>query len=135
MKRSNIPFPCLSWVCTMKFQRKMLTVFLLFMAIYPAAGRDYLITDFGARPGLFYLNTEAINNAIVKCSGEGGGRVMIPAGIFKSGTIVMKNNVELHLEIGATLLASAESADFIVPPLPSYRSQKDPGGWRALILC
>lgn len=133
MKRSNIPCPCLSWVWAMKFQRKMLTVFLLFMAIYPAAGRDYLITDFGARPSLFFLNTEAINNAIVKCSREGGGRVIIPAGIFKSGTIVMKNNVELHLEIGATLLASAESADFMVPPRPSYRSQKDPGGWRSLI--
>jgi polygalacturonase len=45
----------------------------------------------------------------------------------------MKNNVELHLEMGAVLSASTDLKDFPIQPLPSYRSQKDPGGWRALI--
>jgi polygalacturonase len=45
----------------------------------------------------------------------------------------MKDHVELHLEMGSKLQASTDLKDFPVQPLPAYRSQKDPGGWRALI--
>ena len=98
-----------------------------------AVAKDFLITSFGAKPGLNNLNTTAINKAIQACYKNGGGRVVIPAGIFRSGTLLMKDNVELHLEIGATLMASTELKDFPLQPRPAYRSQKDPGGWRALI--
>lgn len=115
---------------------KLKCVFLcLMMAFLTQQGfaKDYLITKYGAKPGLTPLNTVAINKAIQVCSGNGGGRVVIPAGIFRSGTILLKDNVELHLEMGATLLASTELKDFPMQPQPAYRSQKDPGGWRALI--
>jgi hypothetical protein len=98
-----------------------------------AAAKDFLITSFGARPGLNNLNTTAINKAIEACYNSGGGRVVVPAGVFRSGTLLMKNNVELHLGMGATLLASTDLKDFPIQPQPAYRSQKDPGGWRALI--
>ncbi len=94
---------------------------------------DFLITDFGAKSGTGYLNTAAINNAIIACERSGGGRVIIPAGVFVTGTLVMKSNVELHLRMGATLLSSTSLKDFPLQPRPAYRSQKDPGGWRALI--
>lgn len=59
--------------------------------------------------------------------------MVVPAGIFRSGTLVMKANVELYLTMGAVLLASTDLRDFPLQPQPAYRSQKDPGGWRALI--
>lgn len=66
--------------------------------------RSFLITDFGARK-----NTpdepchEAINQAILSCCLSGGGRVVIPAGEFYVGPIVLKSNVNLYLEEGAKL--------------------------------
>lgn len=112
---------------------KITCVLWLCLGTHSALAKDYLITDFGAKPGLSYINTEAINKAIDKCYSDGGGRVIIPAGTFKSGTIIMKDNVELHLEIAATLLAGTELKDFPMQPQPAFRSQKDPGGWHALI--
>ncbi|RXF70111.1 glycoside hydrolase family 28 protein [Arcticibacter tournemirensis] len=93
--------------------------------------KDFLITDYGAKPDI--INTGPISKAIQACYDNGGGRVVIPSGVFKSGTIVMKPNVELHLEIGSTLLASTDLKEFPVQAQATYRSQKDAGGWRALI--
>lgn len=59
--------------------------------------------------------------------------MIIPNGNFKSGTITLRNNVELFLERGAVLYASTDHHDFPRQQQPKYRSQKDPGGWYALI--
>jgi polygalacturonase len=112
---------------------RMLICLLLCFFAKQALAKDFLITNFGAKPGPDNLNTIAINRAIQACYNNGGGTVIIPAGIFRSGTLLMKDNVELHLELGATLLASSDLKDFPLQPQPAYRSQKDPGGWRALI--
>lgn len=112
---------------------KVLLALVLSFTMQQAIATDYPITDFGAKPGLATLNTEAINKTIAACHANGGGRVIIPAGVFRSGTVLMKDNVELHLEMGSTLLASADLIDFPKQARPAYRSQKDPGGWRALI--
>ena len=93
----------------------------------------FLITSFGARPGGTFLNTSAINRAIDSCSRHGGGCVEVPAGVFRTGTILMKDNVELHLDMGAVLLASGVFSDLPVFGAAPYRSQKDAPGWRALI--
>jgi polygalacturonase len=62
------------------------------------------ITTFGAVAGNpAQLNHEAINNAISTCSGSGGGVVTVPAGVFYTGPITLKSNVNLHLEEGAVL--------------------------------
>lgn len=95
--------------------------------------KDFPITSFGAKAGMNNLNTIAINKAIDACYKNGGGRVVVPAGIFRTGTLLMKNNVELFLEMGAVLMASTDLKDFPVQPHPGYRSQKDTLGWRALI--
>lgn len=46
----------------------------------------------------------AIQNAIDTAAANGGGRVVLMPGTYLSGTIYLKNNVELHLEAGAVLL-------------------------------
>lgn len=66
--------------------------------------KSYDIRDFGAKPEV--ASHEAINAAIDKCSAEGGGRVVVPAGTWLTGAICLKSNVDLHLEEGATLLFS-----------------------------
>ena len=93
----------------------------------------YNIREFGAVGDGETLNTDAINNAISKCSEDGGGRVVIPVGIFKSGTIQMKNNVELHIEMGATLLGSGDYRHYPKQAQPEFRTHLDPEGWFALI--
>lgn len=78
---------------------------------FPA--RDFPITDFGARPGSESDNTAAIRKAIEVCHAAGGGRVVIPPGVFQTGAIHLKSNVNLHLSEGATLKFSTDPAAYL----------------------
>ena len=70
------------------------------------------ILDFGAKNGGTVLCTKEIQSAIDACASSGGGRVIVPAGIYLTGTIWLKDNVELHLEHGAVLKASTNMDDY-----------------------
>lgn len=70
------------------------------------------ILDYGALSNTETVCTEAIQSAIDACAASGGGRVTIPAGVFVSGTIWLKSNIELHLEHGAKLIASQNQEDY-----------------------
>ena len=59
------------------------------------------ILDFGAVRGAF--SGEAIQRAIDAAAAQGGGRVTVPAGVFETAGLVLRSNVELHLESGAVL--------------------------------
>lgn len=80
--------------------------------------RDYLITDFGAINDGRSLNTDAINQTILACSNEGGGRVVIPAGVWITGPIRLQSNVDLHVAEGAVVLFSRDLD--LYPFVPSY---------------
>lgn len=64
------------------------------------------ITDCGAVADGVTNNAAAIQTAIDTCERQGGGTVVVPAGRFLSGTIVLKSHVELHLEHGSVLVQS-----------------------------
>lgn len=68
--------------------------------------REFVITDYGAVSDGISLNTEAINGAITACTEEGGGRVIIPEGVWVTGPIQLRSNVELHVDEGAVVLFS-----------------------------
>ena len=68
--------------------------------------RDYRITDF--YNGKDSLYTDAINTAIYYCSHNGGGRVIVPAGVYKTAPIRLLSNVNLHLEDGAKILFTTD---------------------------
>ena len=73
---------------------------------------DISILDFGAVGDGFTLNTAAIQSAIDACASVGGGKVTIPSGVYKSGTIWLRNNVEMHLAAGAEIFASDNMDDY-----------------------
>ena len=71
----------------------------------------FSITDFGAVTS-DRLQTKAIQSAIDACFLSGGGRVVIPCGIFITGGIRLRSNVELYLESGAILRGSENPEDY-----------------------
>lgn len=72
---------------------------------YVFPDRDFLITDYGA--DTVRNNPRANSNAIAKamkaCSKAGGGRVVVPAGMWRTGPIHFRSNVNLYLAEGATV--------------------------------
>ena len=73
---------------------------------------EYNIIAYGAVADGVTLNTLSIQSAIDDCAIHGGGRVTVPSGVFKTGTIMLKDHVELHLMPGAVLLGSECMEDY-----------------------
>lgn len=61
--------------------------------------------EFGAVPDSGAIQTGALQMAIDTVSREGGGRVVIPAGRYRTGALHIKSGVELHLESEKTVLS------------------------------
>ncbi len=70
-------------------------------------GNEVKITDFGAVSGGQVLNTNAFASAINDVTSKGGGKVIIPAGIWLTGPITLKSNLKLHAEAGALIIFTA----------------------------
>lgn len=66
------------------------------------------IVNFGAVANSTILCTKAINEAIESCSKSGGGVVVIPSGMWTTGPIYMKSNVNLHTKNGAYILFTSD---------------------------
>lgn len=81
-------------------------------AALTAEARVYDITDYGAVSDTTRLSTAAVQKAIDSCNAAGGGTVSVPAGNYKIGSIVLRSNVTLNLENGATLYGSTDIADY-----------------------
>ena len=86
------------------------------------------IKKFGAVADGNFLNTKAINGAISAMNKKGGGVVLIPSGLWLTGPIVLKSNINLHLANGATLLFTADKNEYSLikanwEGLPQMRNQ------------
>jgi len=68
------------------------------------------IKDFGATNGGYVLNTKAFADAIDAVSKKGGGKIIIPPGIWLTGPIILKSNIELHAETGALIKFSTDKS-------------------------
>jgi Glycosyl hydrolases family 28 len=106
---------------------------LIFMAPGAAAlaaspsRRTFDVRAHGAAGDGKTLDTKAINTAIDACNAAGGGVAYLPPGDYLSGTVVIKSNVTLYLEAGATLLGSKNLADYSMqsgPPAKGDANQK-----------
>lgn len=95
----------------------------------PKFKKDTLnIKKLGAVPDGYFLNTEVINNAITTLSKKGGGVVLVPAGLWLTGPVVIKSNINLHIANGATLLFTNDKSKYPLVEanwegLPQMRNQ------------
>ena len=78
----------------------------------------YSINDFGGIGDGVYLNTDSFSKAIAALSQRGGGTLNVSRGIWLTGPISLKNNINLHLEDGAILLFSKNYDDY--PLIDTY---------------
>lgn len=71
------------------------------------------IRDFGATGDGITNDAPAVQKAIDSCSAAGGGTVLVPSGAtYLIGSILLKDDVELHVERGAVLDGSGDPADY-----------------------
>ena len=77
----------------------------------------FSVNDYGASGDGITLSTVSIQAAIDDCALKGGGRVEFAPGVYLTGAIYLKSNVELHVAKGVTLKAINRIEDF--PDLPT----------------
>jgi len=86
-------------------------------------GQQTMVFDprkFAAKGDGKTLDSAAINAAIDACTQAGGGIVYLSPGTYRCGTVVLKSNVTLYVEAGATILGSTDINDYTLqsgPPL------------------
>lgn len=107
----------------------MIAAALWFAGLIGAA--DFPVTDHGAIGDGTTLNTAAIQTSIDAAAAAGGGRVVIPAGTFRSGSLFLKPGVELHVAEGGVLLGSRDIADY---PKRETRIEGHFEPWRMALL-
>ena len=73
------------------------------------------VRQFGAKGDGKTLDTASVQKALDACGKAGGGMVRIPSGTFLSKPLFLRNKTTLQLDAGATLLATDEREDFLIP--------------------
>jgi polygalacturonase len=77
--------------------------------------RDFLLQDYGGAGDGATDNTAAFKRAIAACAKAGGGRVIVKGGVFKTGPIHLKSNVNLRVEKDATVSFIPEPERYLPP--------------------
>jgi polygalacturonase/lysophospholipase L1-like esterase len=75
--------------------------------------RDFDIRRYGASGDAKKDCTDAFRKAVAACNRAGGGRVVVPPGVFLTGPIHLRSNVNLHVSEGATVKFSRAAADYL----------------------
>jgi polygalacturonase len=91
---------------------RAISLIISFCLIQVIQAKNINILDLGADPNGETLCTDLIQKGIDDCSASGGGKVIVPTGVFLTGTIFLKSNVNLYLENGAVLLGSKKIEDY-----------------------
>ena len=81
----------------------------------------YNVKSFGAKGDGVSLETVLIQAVIDKAFTNGGGAVYFPPGIYKTGSLFLKNNIHLQLESGSVILGSPDIGDYkeVIPKVES----------------
>ncbi|MFP4499852.1 MAG: glycoside hydrolase family 28 protein [Candidatus Hydrogenedentota bacterium] len=107
------------------------TVVIVLLAL-AARAADFNVRNHGAAGDGETLDTTAIQAAVDACHEAGGGRVLLDAGTYRTGTVFLKSGVTLHLVAGAVLRGSTALDDYPVTH-PDFRSYTDNYTERSLI--
>lgn len=97
--------------------RSLPFIFACALCAGPLVAKTCSPRDFGAKADGKAKDTVALQSAIDACASE-GGTVVVSAGTYVSAPLVLKSNITLKLEKGATILGSPDHADF--PPMTFF---------------
>jgi rhamnogalacturonyl hydrolase YesR/polygalacturonase len=75
--------------------------------------RTFYLDRFGARADGNTDCTDAFRRAISECAKAGGGKVVVPAGVYLTGAIHLQSNVNLEVSRGATIKFSRNPKDYL----------------------
>ena len=87
--------------------------------------RTFTLTDYGAVGDGRTLNTDAFKKALAAVSAAGGGRLLVPAGVFRTAPFALVSNLELHLAAGAVIQAPDTFAALGLPDPASFKTQAE----------
>lgn len=105
--------------------RRICVLAIVCVVFQQAVNGQYNVKTFGAKADGVTLDTRFIQQAIDKAYSNKGGTVEVPAGRYKIGTLILKDNVELHLQHGAMLIGSADYKDYIAVKQQQATRTKD----------
>ncbi|MBR0300584.1 MAG: glycoside hydrolase family 28 protein, partial [Bacteroidales bacterium] len=71
------------------------------------------LKDFGGVGDGVTLNTEAFAKAISALEKRGGGHLLVPAGVWLTGPISLKDRIDLHLEKNALVLFTPDKTAYL----------------------
>jgi polygalacturonase len=94
----------------------LLALLLSVTSAQAAATTRWVITEHGAIGDGSTLNTKAIQTTIDECAKRGGGVVVVPKGVFLTGAIFFKPNVNLLVEKDAVLKGTTNLNDYPLVP-------------------
>jgi polygalacturonase len=107
--------------------KRVLTLFALAFASAVTQAADFDITAYGAKGDGKTQNRAAINHAIEAAAAAGGGTVVIPPGVWVSGSIRLRTNVTLRLERGAVIEASSDASTYDAAEPNEWDKYQDAG--------
>jgi polygalacturonase len=87
----------------------ILCVGVILHAAETSGKNEFNVRDFGAVGDGKNLDSPAIDKAITAAAEAGGGTVLLPAGTYLSGSIHLKSNIHLVIDVGATILGAPQN--------------------------
>jgi hypothetical protein len=97
-------------------EMKNKTVLIIFLVLinsfFASVNAQFNVKKYGAKGNGITLDTRFIQKAIDKAYENGGGVVDVPTGTYLTGTLILKDNVELHIQPGAIILGSPDYKDY-----------------------
>ena len=79
---------------------------------FPSSKKVFIVNDFGAKSDTTFISTKAIQTAIDKCASAGGGVVRFLPGVYVTGSLFIKSNVELRIDNKVLILGSQNFDDY-----------------------
>jgi polygalacturonase len=83
-----------------------------------------VVKDFGAINTGLQITSKQLQNAIDSCAKYGPGKVFFPAGVYLTGTLILKSGVHLEFAEGVKILGSADEKDYLILS-PEYKNNTD----------
>jgi hypothetical protein len=94
-------------------------LFALGIDVHAGSGRIFNVRDYGASGRKEDDARQPIQKAIDACAADGGGTVLLPPGLYTSGTLHLRSHIRIEVAAGATLFASEDTKAYDCGPIPS----------------